>query len=255
MKKCIWCRQDESRTTFERPAHIVPQALGGEQICENVCDKCNLFFGSHFQKLPSVETTIKEAFNISRIRFLIHFGEIGKNKILPKPTSHFFDIDIKKRKFELKLAYKLQKGYQEKLCRQLKKGIYKMFLEETERRNHNGLDNQYDFIREFARYDLSDYPVFYYARSRAEIITPVELVKKPQFILGGIGLKYLVNEPGFMEFEFLGHVFAIATTRYWNIAFDNYIAKSEKAKLGFFAGYKPIKQFNDFDFSLKILNS
>ncbi|MCO5287647.1 MAG: HNH endonuclease [Chitinophagaceae bacterium] len=255
MKKCIWCRQDENKTTFNKTAHIVPQALGGEQICENVCDKCNEFFGSHFQKFPSVETIIKEAFNISRIRFLIHFGEIGKNKILTKPTSHFFDIDIKKRKFELKLAYKLQKGYQEKLCRLLKKGIYKMFLEETERRNNNALDNQYDFIREFARYDLGDYPVFYYERTSAVILTPVELVKRPQFIIGGVGLKYLVNEPCFMEFEFLGHVFSIATTRYWAIAFDNYLAKSEKAKSGFFRGFIPLNRFNDFDFALKILDN
>src|SRR5690606_19813412 len=97
----------------------------------------------------------------------------------------YFDINVSKRTFKLKSSYRSQKGFQENLCRQLKKGIYKMFLEESERRNGNGLDSKFDFIREFARYNLGDYPVIYFERLHPIILAPVELLKYPQLILDG----------------------------------------------------------------------
>jgi hypothetical protein len=40
---------------------------------KNVCDGCKSFFGHHYDVLPSVETVLKEAFNISRaISLKIH---------------------------------------------------------------------------------------------------------------------------------------------------------------------------------------
>lgn len=64
--------------------------------------------------------------------------------------------------------------------------------------------------------------------------------------------KYLVREPSFFEFEFLGHVFGIATSRHWELAFDNYIKKSSEAKRGFFKRWKSVKHFNDIDLALSI---
>lgn len=45
MKICIWCRKNENQGTFDKKAHTIPKSLGGDNICENVCDKCNHFFG------------------------------------------------------------------------------------------------------------------------------------------------------------------------------------------------------------------
>ena len=237
-------------------AHTIPQTLGGQNICSNVCDICNDFFGRHYQGSPSIELILKETFNISRMRFLHSQNEIGKNKALAKFSSTYFDVDLKKHKINLKLAYKLQKGFQERVCRQLKKGLYKIFLEERERQKGDGLESNYDFIREFARYNIGDYPVFYFDRTKALIIMPMTLAVKPDFFLDdGFRMEYLVNEPSFFEFEFFGHVFGIVTSRNWELALDNYLEKSAQAKSGHFRIWKQIKNFNDIDLSLKILNN
>ena len=79
MKKCIWCTRKESETTFKKLAHTIPQSLGGKMICENVCDDCNHYFGNISDKLPSIEETFKETFNITRLR-LLGKERVGKNK-------------------------------------------------------------------------------------------------------------------------------------------------------------------------------
>jgi len=256
LKVCIWCRRTEQETNFIKLAHTIPQTLGGQNICSNVCDICNDFFGRHYQGSPSVELILKETFNISRMKLLHSQNEIGKNKALAKFSSTYFNVDIKKHKIELKLTYKLQKSFQEKLCRQLKKGIYKIFLEERERQKGDAQDSRYDFIREFARYNLGDYPVFYFERTKPLIVMPKTLAAKPDFFLDdGFRMNYLVNEPSFFEFEFFGHVFGIATSRIWELAWDNYLKKTMEAKIGHFRIWRRINNFNDIDLSLKILDN
>lgn len=172
LRHCIWCRKTEKETTFNKLAHTIPQTLGGKDICRNVCDECNAYFGNHHNGSPSVETIIKETFNISRIRLLDTETHVGKNKPIAKFSSIYFKVDLKKHKIELKQSYKLQSGFQEKIGRQIKKGLYKIFLEETERQKGEGHNPEYDFIREFARFDLGDYPLFYFERSFPAIYIP-----------------------------------------------------------------------------------
>lgn len=255
MRHCIWCRKNEHKVTFKKLAHTIPRGLGGKDICSNVCDFCNDFFGRHSQGLPSIETIIKETFNISRVRLLSTENDIGKNKSLTKFSSIYFNVDLKKYKVDLKLSYKLQKGFQERIGRQIKRGLYKIFLEEVERQQGDGLNAQYDFIREFARYDLGDYPVLYFERINGLILMAKTWARTPAFFLSqDQQFKYLVREPSFFEFEFLGHVFGIATSRYWELAFENYIKKTIEAKKLFFYKYRFVRQFNDIDLTLAILD-
>jgi len=256
MKKCIWCLQDESMVLFNKQAHTVPKSLGGKNICLNVCDGCNSFFGQHYKGLPPVESAIKEAFNITRAKFLESDGRFGKNKPMTRVKSEYFDVDFKKRKIELKPHYRFyQKGFQQKLSRQLKKGLYKIFLEEIERQRGEGHETKYDFIREFARHDRGDYPVFYFERSIGVILMAKEWAERPEFFLQDKKqMNYLVDEPGFFEFEFLGHVFGIATSRSWDLVFDNYKKKSFAAKEKFFKQMRVVKEFRDIDLTLNILN-
>ncbi len=253
-KKCIWCCRT-GNVTFNKKAHTIPQNLGGNEICKNVCDECNLFFGTHYKGSPSVEATIKETFNISRAKFLAVDNKIGKNKPMTKFSSEYFNLNLKKHLLTLKPKYKLQKGFQEKIGRQIKKGLYKIFLEEIERQTGDGLNPKYDFIREFARYDLGDYPVFYFERRLGMILMAKNWAVTPPFYITQEGqLGYLVNEPYFFEFEFLGHVFGIATSKIWNVGYDNYIEKTKKAKMQFFRGYRVVNAFNDIDISLCVLD-
>lgn len=255
MKICIWCRNSEEKVSFKKKAHTIPQSLGGNHICETVCDACNLAFGSHYQGSPSVEAILKETFNVSRMRFLHSDNQVGKNKKLPRFSSLFFDVNFNKRKIDLKFSFRLQSGFQEKLCRQLKKGLYKIYLEEIERQKGIGLDPQFDFIREFSRYNIGDYPVFYFQRSIGVIAVSNDWITNPQFHLdNAYQMKYLVQEPSFFEFEFLGHVFGIATSRHWEIAYDNYIKKTSDRKKEFFKSVRIINKLKDIDLLLSILD-
>jgi len=254
MKKCIWCSRTEQETSFHKLAHTIPQALGGKNICENVCDQCNSYFGQYNYGLPPIETVLKETFNISRIR-LAGKEEIGKNKTISKVSSIYFNIDHKNNSLRLKNSYKFHKSFQEKIARQMKRGIYKIFLEETERQFSNGHDEKFNFIREFARYNIGDYPIFYFTRGIGAILFTIDWIKNPEFILDeGSPMQYIIHEPSFVEFEFFGHVMGIATSRNWEISYDLYEKRTIEAKKKFFKSFKPITSFNDFDLSLSILD-
>lgn len=78
---------------------------------------------------------------------------------------------------------------------------------------------------------------------------------RPEFLLEeDRQMKYLVKEPSFFEFEFLGHVFGIATSRHWELAFDNYNKKTIEAKKEHFWRWRLVQHFNDIDLGLSILD-
>jgi hypothetical protein len=255
LKKCIWCSGTETKSTFNKLAHTIPKNLGGKKICVNVCDSCNEYFGNYNNKLPPIETVIKETFNLSRALFLSSHNEIGKNKSMAKFSSIYFNVDFEKRKFSLKPAYKYSNVFQEKISRQLKKGLYKMFLEETERQNQDGHSDKYNFIREYCRYDMGDFPVFYFERKRGMILMTKSWASTPEmFFKEDKKFNYLVDEPFFFEFELMGHVFGIVTSRHWEIGFENYSKKTIDTKKELFKAFKSVNKFNDIDLTLNILN-
>jgi hypothetical protein len=163
MKVCIWCRNTESKVSFNNKAHTIPKSLGGMHICKNVCEKCNEFFGNPQNEYPSVEAILKYTFGTSRA-MLLNNKTLEKYKHTNRFTSSYFKVDLRKSTIRFKQSYSVNSGFQEKVCRQMKKGIYKMFLEEMERQNGNALDERFDFIREFARHNLGDCPVINFER-------------------------------------------------------------------------------------------
>jgi hypothetical protein len=256
MKTCIWCRKGELRATFKNKAHTIPQAIGGNLICTNVCDECNSFFGNRQAGYPSVEAVLKDTFGISRAFFLkdrvneIPGNSIKRHKDLLQFRTSYFTVDISTNTVRLKQSYSVNIGFQEKLCKQLKKGIYKMFLEEQERKHGNALDDRFNFIRHFARYGLGNPPIIYFERGVAIIAISIPLVVNPEFI----EMQYCIQHPHIYEFEFLGHVFGVASSSAWNIDFDNYIKQSIAAKTQFFRGWKVIQKFNDIDLTLSVFD-
>lgn len=257
MKKCVWCKQTESEVKFDKQAHTIPKSLGGKNICINVCDLCNEYFGNHDNRLPPIETVIKETFNITRTRFLMNGQNIGKNKSLTKFSSIYFKVNLNQNKpsLSIKQQYGYDREFQKKIGRQIKRGIYKMFLEETERQKKNGHDIKFDFIRDFARYNESDYPVFYFERKYGIIAISMDWVKSPTlFLSGDYKMKYLIKHSNFEEFEFLGHVFSIPTSKDWNLYWDDYLIQTSLAKKNHFKSIKLINHFNDIDLALSILN-
>ena len=95
---------------------------------------------------------------------------VGKNKTIPRIKSTYFNIDLEKNKISLKTKFSLKKDFQNILCRQFKRGIYKIYLEEIERQKGDGINLKYNFLKKFSRYDENDLPVFYFSRKTPIII-------------------------------------------------------------------------------------
>ena len=253
--RCIWCKRTDEETEFKNQAHTIPESLGGEEICQEVCDDCNHHFGSNQNRLPGIEIILKEALYPSKIKLTHGLDEIGRNKTLARPKSTLFDINIQKRQIKTKLKYWFTHHLDEKIGRLFKRGIYKIFLEENQRLNGNSLDPQFDFIREFARYDLGDYPVFYFSKKVPVYFTTVEDVLKPKIhFQGHFNYIYSDNDYGYFEFEMLGHVFGITTLRTFEITQNVYLNKSMEMKTNFFSGYLDLKTIKDIDIFLDYIN-
>jgi HNH endonuclease len=250
---CIWCRKTDLEVSFLKEAHTIPKSIGGEDICLSVCDNCNHYFGSPHNKLPAIETVFKETFNISRAKFLETLHEIGKNKVLTHPTSIYFDINFKRRKLVLKPTFRLKPGFQSNLCHQFKRGLFKVFLEETERQNQNGLDSKFDFIREFARYNIGDFPVLYFPRKVGAILMSTEEIKHPKIYFTPQMNSYLINY-NFFEFEILGHLFSIPTSRNYLWMIDKYLNESIHLKEKRFNNPIRLEYLTQIDLLLDIMN-
>lgn len=140
------------------------------------------------------------------------------------------------------------------MARQLKRGIYKVYLEERERQIGDALDGKYDFIREFSRYNIGDFPLIYFKRKNGIMIMLEEWNKSPELIFDvEYRMKYLINDNNYFEFELLGHVLGITTSRHYLLKRDTYLKETKKAKKELFAEMFPIEKFNDFDLTLKIM--
>lgn len=254
MKICIWCTESQKQKSFNDLAHSIPKSLGGKNICENVCDDCNHYFGNINDRLRSIEETIKEVFYISRVRFLGK-GKIGKNKPIARIKSTYFNIDIDKGKFSLKTKFTLTKDFQTNLCRQFKRGIYKIYLEELEINKNVALDKEFDFIRSFAKDNLGDLPVFYFNRLHPIIALTEESIANPSINFEYKTMNYLIQNDVFFEFELLGQVFGIVRNKEWVKSFEDYIKENREIKKDYFSDIILINKVTDIDFTLNLFNN
>lgn len=258
MKVCVWCRKGEGVESFKKKAHTLPDSLGGMHKCDNVCDRCNAFFGSPQVGLMPIETALKEGLNLSKFHLLSSMDSLKKGDSAGRFKSVYFKADFKSTKHSVRLKppYSLRPHFQELITRQFKRGLYKVFLEEIERQRGKALEDRFDFIREFARYNLNDLPVLHFERIYGALFCSIDDLRHPQlFMEEESRSKYLLEECGFFEFDLLGHVFALATSKLWHINFDQYIRKSLKAKATLFHSYKVVKSFDDLDLTLKAFSN
>lgn len=219
MKKCIWCSRTEEFIDFTKKAHTFPQSLGGKNICENVCDDCNLYFGSKTPNSPSVEIALKEILNVSKYLLL---SQVNNPPIRKRFKSEYFNINWELKKINAKPKYKLSYNFQEKIGRLFKRGIYKIFLEERERQRGDAHDSRYDFIRQFARYDLNDLPVYVLKPKFKIIIGAVPDIANPliRFTEHSDDLDKMFR---IFEYQIMSHYFCIPTSALFvELCFENY---------------------------------
>ena len=242
MKKCIWCSKDENNTTFDKKAHTIPKSLGGVNICDNVCDNCNTYFGNRCDGLPAIELVLKEFFHLSQYLLLGAIHEPTRHK------SVYFNFNKQKKQLTLKPKYSVKQSFQMILITQFKRGIYKVFLEERERQCKDADDNRFDFIREFSRYGLNDYPIFYVKPFSNVILFQTDDTKHPAIRFTEYS-ENLDKQFRMYEYTILGHRIAIPTSKAYNLNLDSFIKyiDAQDARL---AGNELIelKKISDIDF-------
>lgn len=246
MRKCLWCSRSEPTVTYDKEAHTIPQSIGGKLICEDVCDECNTYFGT--KGAPAVEVVLGEAFKLSNALILDVIGERGKNKIMPRHKSIFFTVDFERKRIKSKSAYAMRPHFQEKLGRQFRRGIYKVFLEELHRETFTGKNDEFNFIREFARYDLNDLPVFYFKQKLPMLLFSIEEFRRPEVNFND-DKHYVMKEQSFYHFRLMGHQFAIAVKKNYKMHFDSYLEYLKGTSYSkVYKELQPVVRFEDFDF-------
>ncbi|HOY13373.1 MAG TPA: HNH endonuclease [Saprospiraceae bacterium] len=251
MKKCIWCLKNEENTTFNNLAHTIPKSLGGNYICINVCDFCNNHFGNRDGEFLNVEETFKEMFNITRQSMRFVLNKLKSNNNRGRYKSKYFHFPNESC-FKLKASYRNNFYFQKRLLYALKRGIYKVFLEEFERQYGDSANERFDFVRRMARYKLGDYPLYYFQRKHGIIMMIENEVDCPYVVFDKYN--YYYNSETYFEFEFLGHLFGFPINEHYEIGIDIHLMKSLKMKEEFFTGYKIVKKVSDVDFLLTIMN-
>jgi hypothetical protein len=205
--------------------------------------------------MPSIEETIKEAFVIPRTIFLESRKEIGQNKALVKPSSVYFKIDWRNRTISPKPRYSLDQNFQRRLGIQLRRGLYKMYLETISAKQLDANDGRYDFIRTFSLNGLGNPPVYYFLKRYGAFPLVSTWTEKPHLRVGDERpFTYLVETQSFTEFELLGHTFGIATSDNWCLSVETYMRESTAAKTALFLGVLEVQDFDDIDLALTILS-
>lgn len=164
---CIWCKRSKPECTFNEKSHTFSRSLGGKNIGVDICDECNHYFGEPDLSTlphPTVEVCFKEIFGV--IRYIIEISlqdKISLSKPQKRLPSIYFDIYKSKRKIVLRNAFKMNTPFLKTFIRQFKRGLYEVFLQEYHLKTGNGLDEDFNSIREFARFNKGDLPIYHIA--------------------------------------------------------------------------------------------
>lgn len=250
MKKCIWCEKEESFIqTFNRKAHTFPQSLNGVNVCENVCDLCNLYFGSKAESLPSIELVLKEAFHLSQYILLLATNQ-NKNK---RYTSEFFKLNFKSKTITSKFKYSILSNFQLMLGRQFRRGVYKIYLEERERQVGDALEQRFNFIRQFARYNVGDYPVFYHKPKFKVLPFSLPDIKNPTIRFTEYS-HLMDKEYRIFDYQIMGYKYVIPTSMQYEINIEPYLKKIQLEDDPFGTTLIQIKELIDIDFMYLFMN-
>ncbi|NML55776.1 HNH endonuclease [Chryseobacterium cheonjiense] len=252
MKKCIWCSRNDNDVNFNTLAHTFPQSLGGKNICLNVCDSCNFEFGKKQSFQPSVDLAVKEIFNLSR--FLISDSKnISSYK---RFSSEYFKVNLQRRQINIKMKYKLQSKFQENFARSFKRGIYKIFLEERERICGDSHSDEFNFIREFSRYNLNDVPLYYLRPRYPILLIDQEQLDNPKlhFTESDLELhrKYRLYEFYYGGYSYLLHTNAFMQDLHINKYNAEVVMKNKNSMI--LSTLVQIHRMEDLDFRYNLFN-
>lgn len=193
--KCIWCGKSEPDVTFKNKPHILPDAVGGNELGKDICDTCNAYFGSSMHpNLPSPDLIFKEIFNLERF-----FN--GGNSITNGEKFRASLFRVEDNKLYIKRSY-LRNPL---IANQLKRAFYEIFLQKYHAFTGQGHDLAFAGVIAYARYNQNIRNLKVYYMHQEMWFLPSNL-NKTFLPFSDIMLAEL-NRTGIFEFDFLGYSF------------------------------------------------
>lgn len=245
--KCIWCgkTEDDGATFYDMP-HIVPHALGGQEIGFDVCDDCNHYFGKAPKAgMPSVDLAFKEIFNA-----FMTFGRDLNENTYKHFKSAFFEYRHSKHTIKIKRNFNSHN-----ITIQFKRGLYEVFLQKYHAVTGKGNHPMFDDVRKYARYNIGKLHVLYTFENIIFVPGDADMLK---IIMSDKALNDMM-ETGVYPFWMAGHLFYLEV---FPIAFRTngrrYLYNEAKNLLIPVKGDEHIFEFDDvmqIDFLMQRFNS
>ena len=252
--KCIWCGKEKPEVTFNNRPHTITKQLGSNRIGVDICDLCNRYFGvrdSESKYQMPVELAFKEIFNVSRFLSPDSSGRIQGN--IARLKSIYFEYYRSQKIFRIKSNFKFQKDFLKNFTRQFKRGVYEAFLQEFHLSTGRALEDKFDGLRSFVRYDLGDVPLNF-ADNNGIYLLP----ENRDDVFFGFNDKEIsrIDDYGFYNLWFFGHVLYLEVSPKSNLSRDIYL-KNVSRQIGvpgfIYSGIKEMKYITDLDFSYRKL--
>lgn len=245
--KCIWCCKEEPEVSFRTAPHVLPKRLGGMEICVDVCDECNHYFGTATTGRPCMDHAFKEVFGAFRM-FTSHLGPESYKKF----SSAYFSYHHKDHLIKIKSNFNSQA-----VTRQFKRSLYEVFLQKYHQVTDDGNNPAFAMVRDFARYDIGNPRVFYAFNNI--ILAPDDKYMEHPFLPMSQKLIDDMFESGFFNFWLMGHNFYLEIFPVIaNVKGYNYIRHEANHTLIMAHGNEGIYEFNDIrqiDFFMQRFNS
>lgn len=208
---CIWCKKSKDDVSFNNEPHIAPKALGCNKIGFDICDSCNHYFGTANKGEPNTNLVFKEIFKFIQLFTYERTADTWKHL-----KSTYFKYEHSSGLITIKGTFRFSHRV---MTKQFKRGICEIFLQKYHFDTSNGLDQQFDEIREYARYGKGDCKI-YYVQKDAHLLS--QDISKSIFF--GVDLisdygYYILN---FNDFDFIIEANKTRATLMKDIFFANY---------------------------------
>ncbi|MBW8332873.1 MAG: hypothetical protein K0M40_12690 [Prolixibacteraceae bacterium] len=250
--QCIWCLKKEPEVSFFNKPHTISKKLGATKIGFDICDSCNNFFGTidRNQKYRmSVELAFKEILNIMR---LLLKNDLNENTY-KSFKSVYFSYHHSESTIRIKSSFKLQPYFIGSLTRQFKKGIYETFLQEYHRVTKNGLDDRFNPIRKFVRYDIGNPPLYFLENNGVHFVEEdIDNISFhfPENVLSQI------DDFGFYTMLIYSNVFFLEVTPRADLTREIFLNKESRKLIGsgfIYTQLRKLEYITDIDFTLRKL--
>lgn len=252
--KCVFCLKKQPEVNFSEKPHTMPRSLGSESIGFDICNDCNHYFGQPDKlSVPQlcIEVCVKEVFGM--IKHLLNTSrseEYGRNN---RMRSIFFEYRHSESKIKIKSSFQYNHKFLHAFTNQFKRGLYEMFLQEYHKVTQNGLDTKFNEIREYARFNQGNIPVYYMQNNGVFLLE--DDISNPRFNFSESQFQTIDNY-GFYTLMLWGQIFFLEVTPRARLCRNVYL-RNEASKLigtGFvFKGLIELQRITDIDFTLRSL--